>query len=143
MIIDPARFFIIAATLNFTAALLHLAVIIGGPDWYRFFGAGEKMARMAEAGLWQPTLVTIGIATVLSVWGLYALAGAGIIRPLPLMKPALTAITAVYLLRGLAPLPLLFLTAIPMTPFVWWSSAICLTIGLIHLAGLIPAWDGL
>ena len=27
--------------LSALAALLHLAVIVGGPVWYRFFGAGE------------------------------------------------------------------------------------------------------
>ena len=27
------------------AALLHVACIVGGPAWYRFFGAGERMAR--------------------------------------------------------------------------------------------------
>ena len=32
------------------AALAHLGCIIFGGDWYRFFGAGEQMARMAEAG---------------------------------------------------------------------------------------------
>ena len=36
--------------LSALAALLHLAVIAGGPDWYRFVGAGEEMARMAEQG---------------------------------------------------------------------------------------------
>jgi hypothetical protein len=30
--------------LSAIAALLHAAVIAGGPDWYRFFGAGEEMA---------------------------------------------------------------------------------------------------
>ena len=32
------------------AALLHLACIIGGPAWYRFLGAGERMARLGATG---------------------------------------------------------------------------------------------
>ena len=36
--------------LSAAASLLHLAVIAGGPAWYRFFGAGEGMAQMAERG---------------------------------------------------------------------------------------------
>jgi hypothetical protein len=36
--------------LSAAAALLHIAVIVGGAEWYRFFGAGEGMARLAERG---------------------------------------------------------------------------------------------
>jgi hypothetical protein len=37
--------------MSVAASLLHIGCIIGGPDWYRFFGAGEQMAKMAERGL--------------------------------------------------------------------------------------------
>ena len=60
--------------------MLHLAIIAGGPDWYRFFGAGEGMARMAERGMLKPALITLGIAAILAVWAAYAFAGAGLIR---------------------------------------------------------------
>ncbi|MCT7653981.1 hypothetical protein MBH78_02710 [Oceanimonas sp. NS1] len=45
------------------AALLHLAVIAGGPDWYRFFGAGEQMAKLAEQSSWYPALLTLMISS--------------------------------------------------------------------------------
>jgi hypothetical protein len=96
-----------AGLLSAAAALLHLAIIVGGPDWYRFFGAGEGMARMAEQGSARPTLITLGIAAVLAIWAAYAFAGAGLLPRLPLLRTALVAITAVYLLRGLVILPLL------------------------------------
>ena len=41
---------IAAGVLNAGAALLHLACIIGGPAWYRFLGAGERMARLGATG---------------------------------------------------------------------------------------------
>ncbi len=40
----------VAASLSFIAAALHVAIIFGGGDWYRFFGAGEAMASLAESG---------------------------------------------------------------------------------------------
>ena len=43
-------FLILAGSLSGLAALLHVAAIVGGPDWYRFFGAGEGMAGAAERG---------------------------------------------------------------------------------------------
>ena len=41
---------LIGGGLSVVAALLHIACIFGGPDWYRFLGAGEGMARAAARG---------------------------------------------------------------------------------------------
>jgi hypothetical protein len=134
---------IAGAVLSGVAGLLHLAIIFGGAPWYRFFGAGERMARAAEAGQWYPTVVTLGIAGVLLAWAAYALAGAGVIALLPLLKPALVAITAVYLLRGILFVPALMLKTGAATPFALWSSLICLGFGLVHLLGVAQGWQRL
>lgn len=133
-------FLITGGVLSALAALLHLGCIAFGAPWYRFLGAGEQMAQMASAGHWYPTVVTLVIAVVLSVWSLYALSGAGVIRKLPFMRLALCAITGIYLLRGVAFAPL-----IPYFPgnsmsFWFWSSAISFTFGLVHFAGLRQVW---
>ena len=138
-------FLLLGGVLSFVAAGLHLVIIAGGPEWYRFFGAGEDMAKMAEQGLLRPAIITLCIAAILTVWGCYALSGAGILPKLPLLKTALIAITAIYLLRGLAGfLPLLFPdhpAALQNSPSFWiWSSIICLLFGLSHLKGLIDRW---
>lgn len=133
-----------AGMMSAAASLLHLACIVGGPSWYRFFGAGEPIARAAERGSWIPALLTLGIAAVLAAWVAYALSGAGLFRPLPLLRTALVAITAVYLLRGLA---LFFPSAMSrpdLSPaFMIWSSLIVLAIGVVHLVGLVKAWPSL
>ena len=90
-------YLVLAGVCSFIAALAHLACIAGGPTWYLTMGAGERMAQSAARGHWYPTFVTIVIAGVLSVWGLYALSGAGTIRHLPLLKPVLCAVMAVHL----------------------------------------------
>lgn len=126
-----------AAIANAMAALLHLACIAFGAPWYRAMGAGEQMARMAERGDLYPTILTTAIAGVLFVWALYALSGAGVIRRLPLLRPVLWAITGIYLLRGVAGFVIAPSSAIGRTEtFWWWSSAICVAIGLVHLIGL-------
>jgi hypothetical protein len=142
---DDARnpFLLLGAALSALAALLHVGCIIFGASWYRFFGAGEKMAQMASAGSWRPTIVTAMIAAVLLMWSLYALSGAGAIPRLPLLRLALCAITGVYLLRGIAVFPLVMFSPGRSTAFWWWSSAICLVIGLVHLVGLRQVWDRL
>ena len=136
-------FLVVGGVLSALAALLHLAVIAGGPDWYRFFGAGERMARMAERGSWTPALMTIGIAGVLAVWSAYAFSGAGLIPRLPLIRTALVLISAVYLLRGLVLVPALALNFGGVTPFVWWSSLIVLVYGLFYAIGTWVAWPAL
>jgi len=129
--------------LSAGAALLHIAIIFGGPAWYRFFGAGEGMARAAERGHARPALFAIGIAAILFVWAAYAFSGAGAIRRLPLLRTALVAISAVYLLRALAPLPILLLWPERVDAFLLWSSAIVLVYGLAYAIGTWAMWPQL
>ena len=139
----PSPALLLAGALSFVAAALHLACIFGGGNWYRALGAGERMARAAEQGQWQPAVVTLGIAAVLTLWGLYAWSGAGLIGPLPFLRWALVAITAVYLARGLLFLPLQPYFPGNSAAFWYWSSGICAVIGLTHLAGLWQSWSRL
>jgi len=134
---------VIGGLLSAAAAILHLAVIIGGPDWYRFFGAGEAIARMAEDGHWYPVVITIGIAAVLSLWAAYAFAGSGLIPRLPLMRTALVVISTVYLLRGLVIVPAFVMNGGAFEPFVLWSSLIVLVYGIAYAVGTWIAWPGL
>ena len=134
------RYLLVGAALSATASLIHLGCIVFGGSWYRFLGAGERLARMAERGHWYPAAVAAAIAAVLLMWSLYALSGAGAIRRLPLLKFALCAITAVYIGRGLAFVPLMPLFPGNSTTFWLVSSVICLAIGLVHFAGVRQAW---
>lgn len=136
-------FLVTGAALSAIAALLHVGAIVFGAPWYRFMGAGERMARMDLAGSWYPTVVTFFITGVLLVWSAYALSGAGVIPKLPLTRLTLCAITAVYLIRGIAGF---FLAPyFPVnTPIFWfWSSVICLVFGVVHLIGLMQVWHRL
>lgn len=133
----------IGGGLSAIAAILHLGCIYFGASWYRFFGAGEQMAQLAEKGSSQPTIVTSVIFLILTTWSLYAFSAAGLITKLPLLRLALVLITFIYMARGIAGF---FLINSPMgrSPEFWlWSSAICLTIGIFHLIGLKQQWANL
>jgi hypothetical protein len=129
------------------ASVLHLAIIFGGADWYRFFGAGEHMAKLVARGSAYPTVVTSGIAVILGIWMLYAFSGAGLIRCLPLLRLALILIAAVYLIRGIFGVPLVLLMdnryahdlQAKMT-FMIVSSAICICLGICYAWGAIVVW---
>lgn len=125
------------------AAVAHLAcIVIGGPA-YRFMGAGERMARAAEAGKLRPAAVTFAVALILAAWSAYALSGASVIASLPLTKSALVLICAAYLGRAVA-FPLLK-PAFPENSDTFWlvSSGICGLIGLVHLYGTVSLWQTL
>lgn len=132
------------AALSAVAALLHLGCIFFGASWYRFFGAGERMAQLSAAGHMAPTLITLGIAAVLGIWSLYALSGAGIAPRLPFVRTALCVIAGIYLLRSVAGFVLAALAPGERSVAFWcWSSLICLGIGALHLVGTRQAWSGL
>ncbi len=125
------------------AALLHLAIIAGGPAWYRFFGAGERMARMAAWGHPYPALLTAAIAGALGVAALYGLSGAGVVRPLPLLRPVLALVAGVFLARGLLGIPVVLLAPGPYAAelrgrmvFMAVTSAVCVVLGACYAAGL-------
>lgn len=141
----PARnpALIIGGLLSVAASLLHIGCIIGGPDWYRFFGAGEGMATLAEQGSMTPTLITLGIAAVLAIWAAYAFSGAGLLPRLPLLRTGLVVISAIYLLRGLVLIPALIINGGAVMPFVLWSSLIVLVYGLAYSVGTWTAWPTL
>lgn len=134
---------IIGGILSAIAALMHIAIIIGGPDWYRFFGAGEGMAKAAEQGRLMPTLVTLGIAAMLVIWAACAFSGAGLIPRLPLLRIALVAISSIFLLRALAVVPFLLTPTEQSATFWLWSSAIILIFGLAYAIGTWRAWPRL
>lgn len=132
---------IAAAVMSLLASLLHVASIFGGGDWYRFFGAGEQMARLDEAGSWKPAIITAVIAIILAAWAIFALSGAGIVRRVPLLRTGLVAIAAVLLARTA-------LLAFPATwgpdasfAFMAVTSAITGIMGLVFAVGIAKSWQ--
>jgi len=138
---NPGTIWLIAGgSLSVLAALLHIACIFGGPDWYRFFGAGEGMARAAARGELQPTLITLAIGAILLVWAAYAFSGAGALPRMPLLRTGLVVISAIYLLRGLIFVPLHMWRPQHSDSFAIWSSLIVLVYGAVYAAGTFKAW---
>lgn len=134
---------ILAGTLNAFVAIVHIGCIYYGAPWYRFLGAGEHMAKLAEQGSMKPTLITSSIVIVFVIWSLYAFSAAGLITKLPLTRLALILISSIYVFRGVGGF---FLIGHPLgrsAEFWLYSSAICLSLGIIHLIGLRQQWQHL
>ncbi len=123
-----------------SAALLHIGCIAFGAAWYRYFGAGQRVVRLAQAGHWWPPLMTAGITAVLVAWTLYALAAAGWHSPLPASRLVLSGI-ALLLLRAAMGFGLALLRPGYNGRRFWMvSSLVCLSLGLAF--ALVPARPG-
>lgn len=133
-----------AGWMSVAASLLHVACIFGGPDWYRFFGAGEQIAVAAEQGRWMPAVATSFITAILAGWAVYAFSAAGRILRMPLVRTALIAIAAVLLARSaLAFVPAAWPPENYTFAFVFWTSLICFIMGCCFAIGTWRAWSAL
>ena len=141
------KFLVLAGALSALVAVLHMLIAFLGAPAYRYFGAGERMARLAEQGSWRPPAVTLGLTVIFAVWAAYAFSGAGLLRPLPFLRAALIGIGVVYSLRGLLLGPQLvwffagYRDAVPVRQLAF--SAAALLIGLTYLIGTKDSWAGL
>jgi putative oxidoreductase len=140
------RWLLAGGIVTGAASLLHVAIIFGGPAWYRFFGAGERFAQLAARGAVYPAVVTAGIATGLAVWTLYAFSGAGVVGRLPFLRLVLALIAAVYLARGTLGIPFALFVDHPYAnelktkmTFMVVTSVICLFLGVCYAIGAIAA----
>jgi len=138
---------ILAGLLTSIVAVAHVGIIwVGGPA-YRYFGAGEEMARLAEQGSLRPGLITAGLTILFAVWAMYAFSGAGVLRRLPLLRTGLVFIGTLYVLRGILVGPQLvwrlsgYSAAVPIRQLFF--SSVSLIIGLAYLIGTHQSWDRL
>ena len=140
---QTSRLLVAAGALSGIAAIAHLACLVVGAPLFRLLGAGEQMAQLHLAGHWHPTAVTLAIAAVLAVWCAYALSAAGVLRRLPLRRTVLAAVTAIYIVRGVAFVPVM--AYFPGNSVTSWvvRSSICLALGPAYLVGLRQSWGRL
>lgn len=142
---NPVLYLKTAAICSFSIALLHVAVMIGGGEWYVIFGAGEEMARLDESGSWYPKIVTSLITVIFTIWGFYALSAAEIIKRLPFLRTVIFSISGILILRGISGFVLPFTSSHPFilqNSLLFWiiTSVISTLLGLLFLLGLIGRW---
>ncbi len=130
----------IAGVLTIIVGVLYLAVIVGGPDWYRLFGLGELAASQVEQGQFKPQALTFVLAITLITWGCYAFSGAGFLKRLPLLKPSLVWITIIFLIRGVAFVPAYIFNPESVDNLIIVSSFLCLTFSITYAMGLREVW---
>jgi hypothetical protein len=145
MMQKPAkRYLICSGIVALVAGLLHIAIIFGGPSWYAFFGAPAPIVRMAGAGALYPTVSCLVVAALLLLCASYAFSGAGLFRRLPLLRTGLLLVGSVFILRGVAFIPLMVLRPDALArvcncngvdTFLVLTSTVCLATGIGYVVG--------
>lgn len=138
------RALLVAGTATTAGALLHLAIPLGGPAWYAAFGAPPGLVELARIGHPRAAITCVVIAAGLATLAAYAFSGAGIVRRLPLLRPALATIAGLLIARGVGFLPLALwrpdlLARIcdcrGVDAFLLVTSALCLAMGTAYALG--------
>jgi hypothetical protein len=135
-------FLLAAGILSLCAAALHVAILVV-PQWSSIFGYSNPPDLLAFRG------VTLGVTTLLTIWGFYGLSGAGLIPRLPLLRTGILLIGGIYVTYGLLALSRLFGLAAFLPP----SSTLhfqdlfvvlgALTAGIFYWVGLAIGWKQL
>ena len=126
----------------FAGAGVHVLALIGGPSWIEFVGAPPSVVRSAVEGTWLAPAGALGIAALLTIWGLYAFSGTGWIRPLPLLKTVLGGVALIFIVRGLIVIPFLSRAdwASPIEVFAVAASFVVFVLGIAYAVGFWGVW---
>jgi hypothetical protein len=142
------RYLVLTGLAASVGAVLHVAILFGGPSWYAFFGAPRGLVEMARVGSLRAPISCLIIAAILAMFAAYAFSGAGLVRRLPFLRLASASISAVLLLRGVLFAPLILwrpsvLFGIcdcrSVDTFIILTSALCIAMGI---GFALAAWSG-
>lgn len=126
--------------INILIAVAHIVGLFWADKMFEVTGIGKEMTELAQTHSSLPYLLTIFVAIVFFIFGLYGLSADNKFRPLPLLKPVTFAIAGVYLLRGIG--ELIFDLEKEQTNQILeiTYSLIAVFIGLLFLLGGLKKW---
>jgi hypothetical protein len=131
--------------IAFVAAIWHLLCMWGGPSWFAFARAPQQIIESAQNGTLLAPIGTIIVAGLMFSCSVFAFSAVGLIRQVPLTKPALITIAVLCTVRGLIAIPTFyshagFDTWQIIASTVWFYVGICFIVGSIgqHKVGKLP-----
>ncbi|RJE74079.1 hypothetical protein [Reichenbachiella sp. MSK19-1] len=130
----------IGGVINIIIAIAHIIGLLWAEQMFEITGIGEEMAELTLIHSSWPYLLTIFVAVVFLIFGLYGLSADDEFRKLPLLKLGIFGIAGVYIFRGIG--ELVFGISQQETPSMAETiySLIALGIGLLFLFGGLKKW---
>jgi hypothetical protein len=136
--VKPKYSLLAGGAISALISILHV-ILAFRPTLYRHISASQEssLAQMAEQGSTSTTIASVALALIIAIWATYAFSGAGLIKPLLLLRAALIAISVIYILRALfipTELNMALNKGYPFRFLVF--STISLVAGLLYLIGI-------
>jgi len=125
----------LAAAISTATAIAHLSCILIGPSCYKAQLAPPQIVQSAIDGTLLAPVATVIISALFLSCAFFAASGAGFIKKLPLLKPALITISVVCILRGLATVPASYLFPEMVSVFSLLAGFTWFTAGVLYLYG--------
>ena len=130
----------IGAYINILIAGGHIFGLFWADKMFEVTGIGKEMIELAQINPSLPYLLTIVVAIIFFIFGLYGLSADNRFRRLPFLKPMIFLIAGVYLLRGIGEL-IFDLEQQKANQFSEITySLIAIFIGLLFLIGGLRKW---
>mgnify|MGYP006168510263 CR=1 FL=1 len=131
-----AKLLISAGVIASGAAIWHLLCIWGGSSWFVFARAPKQIIDSAQHGTLLAPVGTVIIAGLMFACTIFAFSALGLIRKLPLIKPALISIALLCTVRGLIAIPT-FVTAAGVDVWQIVASTVWFYVGVCFIAGSV------
>jgi hypothetical protein len=125
--------------INILIAIGHIIGLLWANQMFEITGIGKEMYELAKIQPSLPYLLTIFVALVFFIFGLYGLSADNKIKSLPFLKPVIFLIAGIFLLRGLVEFIVDAIRGTNSTTEIIYS-LIALTIGLLFLIGGLKKW---
>lgn len=131
-----SKLLIVGGLIAAATAIWHLLCILGGPGWYAFARAPQVVIDSARHGTFLAPVGAIVIAGLMFACTAYSFSGAGLIRKIPLLRPALVTISLICLARALIAVPYLLSSTLDVWELVassgWFFVGICFSMGALE-----------
>ncbi|MFM7358000.1 MAG: hypothetical protein ACKO1T_05410 [Sediminibacterium sp.] len=126
--------------INIVIAIGHIVGLFWADKMFEVTGIGKEMTELAQTHSSLPYLLTIFVAIIFFIFGLYGLSADNKFRPLPLLKQVIFAIAGIYLLRGIGELIFDLEKQQANQILEITYSLIAVFIGLLFLIGGLKKW---
>ncbi len=129
----------IGGILNIIIAIAHIIGLLWAEQMFEKTGAGEGMRELAQIHYSLPYLLTVFVAIVFFVFGIYGLFANSRTRKLPFLKIGIFTIAFIYLFRAIGEQSYNLLKG-TTTSSETIQSVVALVIGLLFLLGGLKKW---
>ncbi|MDY7396119.1 hypothetical protein UMM65_12785 [Aureibaculum sp. 2210JD6-5] len=125
--------------LNIIIAIAHIVGLIWAKKIFEATGVGKQMDELSKIHYSLPYLLTVFVAIVFFIFGLYGLSASNKFKKMPFLKLGIFTIAFIYLFRGIGE-QIFNLVNGTTTTSETIQSVIAVIIGLLFLVGGLKKW---